>query len=242
MKSRKLAFVPLVAAGLITLWHPATHAGVFSVTPVRIYMGPRDRAVAVTVTNEGNTEVVLQADLSEWSQTAEGLDELKPTEDLILAPPILKLAPNARQVVRLALLKPADASRQLIYRLVMREVPEVQAAKSGIQVPIALAISMPVFVTPPIAKREVACEATRQDARTFEALCRNTGNAHAQVREATIRRGDKVLAKFEGGTYILPGARRGSPMKADADVASGPAQLQIGFDDGKTQVFDIALP
>lgn len=242
MKPRKLAFVSLIATGLLSLWHPSTYAGVFSVTPVRIYMGPRDRAVAVTVTNEGDGELVLQADLSVWSQNPEGLDELTPTEDLILAPPIIKLAPNARQVVRLALLKPADASRQLIYRLVMREVPEVQAAKSGVQVPIALAISMPVFVTPPVAKREVVCEATRKDARTLEAMCRNTGSAYAQVREATIRRGDKVLAKFEGGTYILPGARRGSTMKAEADVPAGAAQLQVAFDDGKAQVFEIVVP
>ena len=40
----------------------------------------------------------------------EGLDQMTPTEDLILAPPILKLAPNARQVVRLALLKPLELS------------------------------------------------------------------------------------------------------------------------------------
>ena len=242
MNPRKLALLSLAATGLFSLWTPTASAGVFSVTPVRIYMGPRDRAVAVTVTNEGDGELVLQADLSTWTQNADGQDLLTPTEDLILAPPILKLAPNARQVVRLALLKPADASRQLIDRLVMREVPEVQAARTGIQVPIALAISMPVFVTPPIARREMGCEVTRQDARTLEAMCRNTGTAYAQVREAIVRRGTQVLAKFEGGTYILPGARRGSPMKGEADIPPGPAQLQVSFDDGKPQVFDIAIP
>ena len=177
MKAQKLALLPLLVAGVLCLWQGTADAGVFSVTPVRIYMGPRDRAVAVTVTNEGDAELVLQADLSTWSQTAEGTDELTPTEDLILAPPIIKLAPKARQVVRLALLKPADASKQLIYRLVMREVPEIAAAKTGIAVPIALAISMPVFITPPIAKRDIDCEATRTDAKTVEAVCRNVGNA-----------------------------------------------------------------
>lgn len=242
MNARKLAFAPLVAAGLLFVWQGEAQAGTFSVTPVRIYMGPRDRAVAVTVTNEGDAELVLQADLSEWSQRPDGTDELKPTEDLILAPPIVKLAPNARQVVRLALLKPADASRQSIYRLVMREVPEIAAAKTGIQVPIALALSLPVFVTPPIAKREITCELQRKDARNVEALCRNSGTAYAQVREAVLKRGTQVLATFQGGTYILPGARRPSTMKGDADIPAGPAQLQIGFDDGKTQVFDTALP
>ncbi|MDO8774118.1 MAG: fimbria/pilus periplasmic chaperone [Burkholderiaceae bacterium] len=66
----------------------------------------------------------LQADLNIWSQKLDGIDEQLPTDDLILSPPIIKLAPKARQVVRLALLKPADASRQLTYRMILREVPE----------------------------------------------------------------------------------------------------------------------
>jgi fimbrial chaperone protein len=94
----------LAATGLAWLPLPAG-AAAFSVTPIRIYMQPRDRAVAITIVNEGDTEVALQAELNNWSQKADGTDELTPTEDLILSPPILKLAPKARQVVRLALLK-----------------------------------------------------------------------------------------------------------------------------------------
>ena len=98
----------------------------FSVTPVRIYMMPKDRAVAVTITNEASDPVVLQADIYEWRQSAEGEDQLTPSEDLILAPPIVKLGAKAKQVVRLARLQPPDASRQLIYRMILRE-----AAGSG---------------------------------------------------------------------------------------------------------------
>ncbi|UUZ74527.1 hypothetical protein LP414_19085 [Polaromonas sp. P1(28)-13] len=50
-------------------------------------MTPRDRAIAVTLTNEADTAVVLQADINTWSQNPDGTDELVLTEDLILAPP-----------------------------------------------------------------------------------------------------------------------------------------------------------
>jgi hypothetical protein len=124
-------------------------AGIFSVVPVRIYMTPRDRAVAVTITNEGDTELALQAEINEWKQTLDGTDQQTPSEDLILSPPILKLAPKARQVVRLARIGAPDMSRQLTYRMLVREVPEATAPKDKtIQVPIALAMSMPVFITP----------------------------------------------------------------------------------------------
>ena len=217
-------------------------AGVFSVTPVRLYLTPRDRAVALTVTNEGDSEVVLQADINSWAQKSDGTDELVLTEDLILAPPILKLAPKARQVVRLALLKPADPARQLTYRLVVREVPEAAQLPPGVQVPLALALSMPVFVTPPAAKRQVDCSTSRGDAQTVALSCRNTGTAYAQVREAVIKRGDQVLARFEGGNYILPGAVKTVALKGEQPITAGEAQLAVTFDDGQSITQALTLP
>jgi len=46
--------------------------------------------------------------VSTWKQKADGTDEQNPSEDLILSPPILKLAPKARQVVRLARIAQGD--------------------------------------------------------------------------------------------------------------------------------------
>ena len=219
----------------------AAGAGIFSVTPVRLYLGPRDRAIAVTLTNEGDTAMVLQADINTWSQKPDGTDELVLTEDLILAPPIIKLAPRARQVVRLALLKPADASRQLTYRMIIREVPEA-IPTTGIGVPIALALSMPVFITPPVAKRLVACSAIRAEPKVIALNCGNSGTAYAQIREATVTRGGRELAKFEGGSYILPGAGKTISLKAEKDVSPGDAQLVVTFDDGQSLTNNIALP
>ncbi|MGH6625346.1 MAG: fimbrial biogenesis chaperone [Burkholderiaceae bacterium] len=243
MNAPKLPNLATLAAGLFLSFAAPALAGVFSVTPVRIYMTPKNRAVAVTLTNEGDTEVALQADLNAWSQRPDGTDELVLTEDMILSPPIIKLAPKARQVVRLALLKPADASRQLTYRMIVREVPEATAPKAaGMEVPIALALSMPVFITPPIAQREVRCEAARPDTQTLQALCSNSGTAYAQIREIQLKRGEQTLARFEGGNYILPGARKAIALKAEPAVAAGAAQLNVVFDDGKSQVFQVTLP
>jgi fimbrial chaperone protein len=217
-------------------------AATFSVTPVRIYMTPRDRAVAITLTNEGDTPVALQADINVWSQKPDGTDELVLTEDLILSPPIIKLAPKGRQVVRLALLKPADASRQLTYRLIVREVPEITAPKSGVvEVPIILALSMPVFITPPIAKREMDCRATRESASVIVS-CSNTGTAYAQIREISLKRGADALAKFEGGVYILPGASKSVGIKPEIAISAGALAMQVTFDDGKSQEFPVNLP
>lgn len=232
---------------LITGLQPAL-AGVFSVTPVRIYMTPRDRAVAVTITNEGEEAIVLQADVYIWAQKADGSDELTPTEDLILAPPILKLGPKVRQVVRLARLKPADAIRQLTYRMILREIPEAAAAKDSVQVAIALALSMPVFITPPLAKSEIACDAKAAGTGTdLDVSCANTGTAYTQMREILVKEkgGERALGRFEGGVYVLPGAKKIVPVKIERPGATtplaGPLQLIVTFDDGRVQTFDVTV-
>jgi fimbrial chaperone protein len=239
----RLGYVLLLLS--ITAIQPVV-AGVFSVTPVRIYMTPRDRAVAVTITNEGEDPIVLQADVNTWIQKADGTDELTPTEDLILAPPILKLGPKVRQVVRLARLRPPDASRQLTYRMILREIPEAAAPKDNVQVSIALALSMPVFITPPLAKYDVACDAkTAADGSDLDVSCANTGSAYAQVREVLAKQGERLLGRFEGGVYVLPGARKIIPVKVERPGAktalSGAVQLTVTLDDGRAQTFEITL-
>lgn len=230
----------------ITGLQPA-FAGVFSVTPVRMYLTPRDRAVAVTITNEGEDPIVLQADIYVWAQKADGSDELTPTDDLILAPPILKLGPKGRQVVRLARLKPADAVRQLTYRMILREIPEAAGKKENVQVAIALALSMPVFITPPLAKPEVACDAKVANGGDLDVSCANTGSAYAQMRDILVKEkgGERALGHFEGGVYVLPGAKKIIPVKIERPGAktplAGPLQLIVTFDDSKIQTFDVTV-
>ena len=229
----------LLFMGLATAMPLSAIAGAFSVSPVRIYMLPRDRAIAVTVVNEGDTEVVLQADLNAWTQQPDGTDELVPTDDLILSPPVIRLAPNTRQVVRLALLKPADVSRQLIYRMIMREVPEAVSVRDRtVQLPVALALSMPVFITPPPAKRSMDCVA----APNLTVKCANSGTAYAQVRGILLKRDTLTLALFEGGTYILPGAQKVINLKGEPGVTPGAASMSVSFDDGTSQIFEVTLP
>lgn len=229
------AFVLSLAAAV------SVYAATFSVSPVRIFMKAQDRAVAVTLTNESDKPVVLQADIYNWTQKADGSDDLVPSEDLILSPPIVKLAPKARQVVRLARLKPADASRQLTYRLIMREIPEVTAPKDNIQVTVALALSMPVFITPAPAKRNVVCDASRGEADTLNVGCANNGSAYAQVREVVVKQGERVLGRFEGGAYVLPGSRKVVPVKAENVAPGTRLQLVVSYDDGRSDTFDVTI-
>lgn len=216
----------------------------FSVTPVRIFMAARDRAVAITVVNEGDEEVVMQADLYTWRQKPGGEDDLVLTEDMILSPPIVKLAPRSRQIVRLARLTAQPSAEQLTYRMIVREVPEAKAPSADLKLQIALAFSLPVFVTPPGAKRQLSCGVERVAADTVNAVCENKGNAYAQpVSFKLVSASDEPIASRDTGGYILPEVKRSFPMKSQAArIPAGRSKLRVTLDDGSVQSFDAALP
>jgi fimbrial chaperone protein len=235
------AVVCAIAVGALA--GPVAQAGVFSVTPVRIFLTPKDRVVAITLVNEGDVPVALQADVNSWAQNPDGSDDLKLTEEMMLAPPIIRLAPKARQVVRLAMLRPHDPTRQLTYRMIIREVPEAGPARAeGMEVPIALALNMPIFISPPALRRELDCKVTRSAGTAIEASCLNTGTSYAQIRSVDFQRGPDSLARFEGGLYILPGIRRTITLNAASPVPGGAGDLKVVFDDFKTQNFTAELP
>jgi fimbrial chaperone protein len=138
----------------------------------------------------------------------------------------------------------------MTYRLVVREVPEALAAKeSGVQLPIALVLNMPVFVTPKSAQREMTCVLASSKAQVagvaaIGVSCENSGNAYAQLRSVELNRNGKTLARFDGGLYLLPGVKKTLPLKLEADALmdAGAAELTLTYDDRKQQTFSVSVP
>ena len=232
----------LVVFGLVLL--PCIgFAGQFSVSPVRIYVAAKDRTTAVTVTNESDVELVLQADVFQWKQTSTGQEDLTLTEDLIVAPPIIKLAPRARQIIRLAMLKPVPPDQQVTYRLIVREIPEAKPPEPGVQLQIALAFSMPIFISPPGVKRQLACVSQRAAPDAVRVTCENTGNAYAHASDFKLSNasGELMVSSNVGG-YILPGIKRSFELKrTGSPIPDGKVQLVVTQDDLSVQTFDGVL-
>jgi fimbrial chaperone protein len=231
-----------VVAGLMAV--PA-HAGMFSVTPVRIYMAPRDKAIAVTITNDSDEDLVMQADVYDWKQKPGGEDDLALTDDMLVSPPIIKVPAKSHQVVRLARLRAAPQAQQLTYRLIVREIPEAKPAKDKVvQLQVALAFSMPVFITPAGAKANLSCMVQKGASNNLNAVCENTGSAYVEPLDFVVTDPTgKVVAGRDSGGYILPTTKRIFDIKsADKPIPSGKAVLTVKLDDGTKQSFDVMIP
>ena len=241
--SKKLLLALWLGVTSLVLMPSAGYAGQFSVSPVRIFMAAKDRTTAVTLTNESDVELVMQADVFLWQQTPSGQEDLAPTEDVVVAPPIIKLAPRARQVIRLALLKPVPPDQQLTYRLIVREIPEVKPVEPGVQLQIALAFSMPIFISPSGVKRQLVCESARTGPGEVRVSCENKGNAYAFASDFKLRNtSGEIIASSGDGGYVLPGIKRSFSLKRiGGSIPSGTVQLVVTQDDSSIQTFDSLL-
>lgn len=213
-----------------------SHAGSFTVNPVRVTLSPSERVAAITVSNHGAEASVIQLETSSWSQQ-DGKDVLTPSNEILATPPIFTLQPGRSQIVRVGLRRPPDAQHELTYRLVLREVPPPQPIAQGLRV--ALAISMPVFVVSAHPSfSNLAWRAVRLHDGRIQLQATNTGSAHVQIGsiELTSPRSASPIVEQSVATYVLPGNTRGWTFKSTVGVDAGSVlRLRATTDSGDVQ-------
>jgi fimbrial chaperone protein len=209
---------------LLLVWIPSlTHAGSFSVTPLRIELSKSETTRVINLQNLEDKPVTVQLQVMAWSHK-DGKDQFTPTRDVIVTPQVFHLKANGLQIIRAGLLRKPDANDELAYRLFIEEIPAPPPADfKGAQ--LALKITLPVFISPektPSPKLEFQT-AVEPDGRLKVKIV-NRGQAHAQIQQMTVfakDKSEKSLAIYEKSLYVLPGQERHLLLKTDARDLAG---------------------
>lgn len=218
----------LVVAGM---WSAAAIAGPVSVSPLRLTLNPAAGIATLTVENTGITEALVQTEVLAWHQAA-GVAELAPTDDVIAMPPVFKLAPGAKQRLRVGMTKPFDTAREQTFRLLITEVPTTVAAPGSVAV--AVRHSVPVFVLPAVA---VSANLVVRRATTGGLELANTGNRHLRVLRWRLRAGNgALLADAQGPGYLLAGATQPVPVDSARLLPGESLMLEAETDAGPVKV------
>jgi fimbrial chaperone protein len=234
MRSRHAIAAVAGLAALLAL--SSAGAGTFTISPLRVDFTGATGTAALTVRNEEAAPVVVQAEGLAWSQES-GQDALGPTRDLLVSPAVFTLAPGGSQLVRVALRRGPDATRELAYRMVLQEVPQAASPDfNGLQV--ALRLSIPVFIAP-IAPAAPDLEWTGRTGTDGRAtlVARNAGAANARIHNFVLKATDgRTLFEQPGLAYVLAGASRewiidtknkNEPAQGNAAVAIGPGTYRL---------------
>jgi fimbrial chaperone protein len=211
-----------MSAAAVALSPASVQAGSFSVSPLRVDFTTIERTGALTIRSFQDNDVVVEAHAMLWEQV-DGKDQLTPTRDVLVSPVVFKLPANGTQLVRVALQRPADAQRELSYRLILSEVPRAADGEfSGLNV--ALRISLPMFVAAENAVPSIEWTATRSG-DTLDLTARNVGFAHARVLNLVVAPADApdaVAFHPQTAAYILPDEARTWPLDLNTqDGTSG---------------------
>jgi fimbrial chaperone protein len=191
-------------------------AGTFSISPVRVDLAAQSTTGVVTIRNQEDQPVVVQAETRLWRQTSAG-EQLEPTRDVLVTPAVFTIPPQGSQLVRIALRRDVDPRMELSYRLILTEVPQ-QAAPGFNGLNMALRMSLPVFVAAQApTDPQVKWSAARSPDGTVAVTALNAGSEHARVLDLMIspQPGNGQWLHQQGAYYVLPGQSHSWALESD---------------------------
>jgi fimbrial chaperone protein len=207
----------LLLAALLTTLPASASAATYTVNPTRVYLSARATSALMTLKNESETPLRMQLRAQRWDQSRTGEMQLGPTDDLIVFPTLLTLAPGEERKVRVATTAPFGQIEQS-YRLYVEELPAAAPdAPEGASVRILTRMGIPVFLQParPAATAVLRGLGMSGGALAFELA--NTGNTH-YIPESIVVRGFTAAGQPVGewpvsGWYVLAGGAREFSVK-----------------------------
>jgi fimbrial chaperone protein len=165
----------LVCISLLTAAASAAAAS-FGLSPLGLSISGKETSASVIVTNTGTDEVAIQARPFAWSQN--GQEQRAETRELLLNPPIFRLAPGEQQLVRVASRIAPLPETERAYRVVFSEVPPAATGSQG-GFRITLAMDIPVYIEPLQQARPSIAWRWNGNALVAD----NSGGKHFRLRE-----------------------------------------------------------
>lgn len=200
----------------------SSHAASLQVAPTSLQLTARQNAEALWISNSGTAPVDVQARVFRWTQR-DGRDELEPTTELAISPPMQALPAGQQQLIRVVRANPEPPSAQQAYRVIIDEVPTLDPNREGMQ--FVLRYSLPVFVQPADDapdKPELQASLLTQADGTLALEVRNLGTTYAQLADLGMGTPERPQV-FKPGLvgYVLSGQTMRWPLEITAERLNG---------------------
>ena len=199
------------------------------ISPVTLNFRAEQGAAGINLQNLGDQPMYGQVRVFAWDQR-DGEETLAPTQELVASPPIVEIAANSRQTIRLVRAQAGPVAQEKTYRVLIDEVSrDDDTGRSGVD--IRLRYSVPVFVLPAGAPgKEVLDWQVFRNKGEWMLRIRNSGNFHAQIGAMTFTNQagkEFVISKGLFG-YVLAARMRvwRLPVGGEAEL-DGPLSIAV---------------
>jgi P pilus assembly chaperone PapD len=119
-----------LALALLALALPAW-AAEFELSPTRVQLDARHLVDTVQVGNSGASPLSFEVTVSRWRMGADGAWLLESSDDLVVHPLLLVIAPGSKARLRVGLLAPHAEPGEAAYRIELHEQPSAASASNG---------------------------------------------------------------------------------------------------------------
>ena len=213
-----LAIAFLALAGIAGCPFRHARAQSLEISPISIELQPGQTTTTLAVTNWGSDPTVLQMRPFQWGEV-NGAEQLTPTEQLLVSPPITNVPAGETQTFRIVLERPAETTEGS-YRLLLDQLPA--AALAG-AVRIALRISIPIFAEPEAAVYPDLVWQIEAADKDDVLVAINHGSKHVRILNPVLVEpsGRRFELKRGQTPYILPGAERRWPISQAGRLTPG---------------------
>lgn len=228
---------------LLALALPA-RAAEFELSPTRVRLDARHLVDTVQVGNSGAAPLQFEVTVSSWRMGDDGAWQLAPSDDLVVHPLLLEIAPGRKARLRVGLLLPPTDPGEAAYRIELQEQATAATAGSGSGVRMLTKISLPVFVAGSADGQPAPMlQAPHWQGDALAFVLRNAGDAFLppQTLSLQLRAGDgSVLQRQQlQGNYVLAGASLPLRVQAAAALCARTTELALRLEDTGT---DLRLP
>jgi fimbrial chaperone protein len=208
-------FAPHVFAFAFAFADPCVAASL-QVTPVTLEIGAPGSTAVLNLRNSADRPLNAQARIFRWRQI-DGKDELTPTDSVVVSPPVAEIGGNESYAIRVVRTDPTPVSEPESYRLLIDELPDAGAQRSG-TINLVLRYSIPVFFTAPEGEDPKLFWSVRRTNGRLAVALRNDGDRHIRISALKLR------DKSGGAVFFGPGLVGYALGRSSVEWTSPPAK------------------
>lgn len=196
--------------------------------PIDPKIRQNEKATELWLENRGDSTTLMQVRVFGWQQV-NGQEQYQTQQMVVASPPMVRIEPGNRQLVRLIKQTAPPADHEAAYRVVLDEIPTPKApGEDQAGVTLQMRYSVPLFVygsglDPAAARPDLSWRLVNREGKQALEIT-NRGNAHARLSNVALG-GRKLAGSLLG--YVLANASNTFPLSSPAsERAEITAQLE----------------